>query len=140
MNKNLEIPIIIKYREDENCIYQDFIFITKKSNFKYLKENKFLLHSSLMERIQDHSLVSDGLIMLDMINDDDKITIKYEKKDFANNNKHGCFVVYGSIPDKTGCCCCKYKVDKGSYLLCSFQDNKVYTQELKKCRYFSQKE
>ena len=135
---SLEIPILIKYREDDENVFQDFVFLTKKSNFKYLKDNRYLLNKILMKNIYEFALTNQGLVMLNIFTGEDKITIKYNMGEYKKDNKY--FLVCGDIPKQMGCDYCKYKIDKGDYLVCAFQDNKLYTRSLKKCKYFVQKE
>ena len=133
----LEVTIFIRYIIEEKIIKQEFIFKTKKKNFRYLTNNKFLMNERLINTIKKKYILD--LDFLGLVFEKDRVIITYKKeKDIELFSDY--FIIRGLIPDNTGCNFCKYKIEKNDYLVCSFQNNKVYTKSLQQCKFFRQKE
>ena len=138
----VEVPVLIKIRKEGEYTFQEFVFMTKKSNFKYLRDNRYSIHRKLMDRISHYSLSNrEEFIMMDLLYLNDRLVLKHKsikKVEEAGDSVY--FIVSDYIPDSNGCDFCKYKIEKNNYLLCSFQDNKPYSKSLIKCRWFLQKD
>lgn len=138
--KHIEIYISVKYFYRKNKVFQHFIFISKKSNFKYLKDSKYLLYDKLHNKIHQLSLTNKNCIFLNKREEENKIVLEFEDNT-GSEYEEFYFTLSDFIPPNTGCAFCIYKKesrDKDIHY-CEFQNNKIYTKDLKRCRYFKQK-
>lgn len=139
--KYAKVSIQIKFLYKETKAFQYFIIVDAKMK-KYVLDKRFLLNRQFEDFIEKNALsnLDDDFIFVSRRDDDEKVILEFsfdEKKEIEKTSTYF-YTLSGDIPFGTGCEDCKYLENRNG-LYCDKKE-KMLTQKLKSCRFFSQKE
>lgn len=141
-----EILISLQYQITKEKIIQSFVYNKRDKWVKKLKDPRYLIYDKFENKIRQESLSQKlvGVIEFNKrIDNEDSVVIEYNIID--NNRIEHCnflqtnFKLVDFIPPYPGCSFCIYKNKLDNvYFKCELK-NKIYTDDLKNCKYFKQK-
>lgn len=137
-SKLVKILVSVRYYYRGDKVFQHFVMQNAK---KYFKSQQYLLYYKIQKKIKSLSLSNlDGFEFLNKREESDRIVLEFSFKKkirFLGT----IFSVAEFVPPNPGCRYCRYREgNETEFFNCSFQNNKVMTREIIRCKYFRQEE
>lgn len=138
--KYAKVSLQVRFYYKENKVFQHFIVIDKKM-LKYVIEPRYIICSKFEKFIEENALskLDNNFAFVSRRNDEERIILEFSFDGEKEINKVGTYfyTLSGDIPYSDGCEECKHLLEN-DYLFCEKKE-KMLTNKLKNCKFFSQK-
>lgn len=135
-----KISLQVRFYHKDNKAFQHFIIVDKKLK-KYVLETRYILHLCFEDFIEKNALSQrdKDFTFVSRRDEEDRVVLEFsfpEEKEIDKASTYF-YTLAGDIPYSDGCEECKY-LSESDCLFCEKKE-KVLTNKLKNCKFFSQK-
>lgn len=138
--KYAKVSLQVRFYHKDNKAFQHFIIVDKKLK-KYVLETRYILNLYFEDFIEKNALsnVDKEFRFISRRDEEDRVVLEFSYPENKEVEKTGTYfyTLAGDIPYSDGCEECKYLVESDCFF-CEKKE-KVLTNKLKNCRFFSQK-